>query len=114
MRLITKNLDIIRRFFSITVLMLTMMFAHAQILPINRFNNITLPYGANIVEQIYQDHYGMIWLITRQGVFTFDGYSTNCILKGNFHAVTEAGEDVLCLGCDHGLRWLDIKKTASH
>ncbi len=74
-----------------------------------RFNNITLPYSANTVDQVFQDSYGMMWFITRQGVFSFDGYTAQRVVGGNFHAVVAVDKETLCVGCDHGIRWLDVR-----
>lgn len=74
-----------------------------------RFDNISLPYGANTVDQVIQDSYGMVWFITRQGVFSFDGYTAQRVTGGNFHAAVAVDKETLCLGCDHGIRWLNVR-----
>lgn len=74
-----------------------------------RFDNISLPYGANTVDQVIQDSYGMMWLITRQGIFSFDGYTAQRVTGGNFHAAVAVDKETLCLGCDHGIRWLNVR-----
>ena len=73
-----------------------------------RFENIMLPYEANNVEQVFLDRNGLIWFITRRGVFTYDGYTARRILEGNFYTAVYVGNDIIALGCDHGLRWLNI------
>ena len=74
-----------------------------------RFFNVSLPYAANEVEQVWQDCQGMVWLITRQGVFTYDGYSTRKITGGSFWTAAALNRDILILGGDDGLRFLDIR-----
>lgn len=74
-----------------------------------QFYQITLPYDANVVEGICKDSQGMIWFATRRGVFAYDGYNIRRLYEGNFHAIVRIDENVLCLGGDSGLRWLNLR-----
>lgn len=73
------------------------------------FEQITLPYEANIVNYIFQDTQGMIWLGTKRGLFTYDGYTAHRIAEGNIHAIESTDERTLCFGDDSGLHWLDMQ-----
>ncbi|MBR6988556.1 MAG: response regulator [Bacteroidaceae bacterium] len=74
-----------------------------------QFENISLPYEANVVERIYKDSQGMMWFATRRGLFTYDGYNIRRLYEGNYHALVAMDEDILCLGGDDGLKWLSLK-----
>ena len=81
----TKMFRFSRRGTALLVLILLMTGRMAAWTPhFARFFNVSLPYAANEVEQVWQDRQGMVWLITRQGVFTYDGYSTRKITGGSF------------------------------
>ena len=94
--------------FTIVLLSLLPLRTAATISQSTRFENIMLPYEANNVEQVFQDHNGLTWFITSRGVFTYDGYTVRRIIEGNFYAAVYAGKDIMVLGCDHGLRWLNL------
>lgn len=79
-----------------------------QVLP-PQFNNIFLPYDANSVNCILQDEQGLMWFGTRRGVFAYNGFNTRKIADGNFHAIIKVTDDILCLGGDGGLYWMNIK-----
>lgn len=81
----------------------------AQTSQFTRFYNVSLPYLANEVKQVWQDSQGMIWLITRQGVYSYDGYNTRKVLEGSYSAAVALNERILILGSDNGLRFLDIR-----
>ena len=74
-----------------------------------RFDKISLPYEANVVERIHKDGQGMVWFATHRGVFSYDGYNIRRLFEGNYHAVAAVAEDVLCFGGDDGLRWLSLR-----
>ena len=38
------------------------------------FDNIRLPFDDNQVNAIFQDNRGMIWLGTKRGLYSFNGY----------------------------------------
>ena len=38
------------------------------------FKNILLPHDANQVNTIFQDNSGLIWVGTKNGLFSYDGY----------------------------------------
>lgn len=106
----TKMFRFSRRGTALLVLILLMTGRMAARTPhFARFFNVSLPYAANEVEQVWQDRQGMVWLITRQGVFTYDGYSTRKITGGSFWTAAALNRDILILGGDDGLRFLDIR-----
>ncbi|MBM6992535.1 MAG: hybrid sensor histidine kinase/response regulator [Prevotella sp.] len=83
--------------------------SQASVLYPTHFEKIALPYEANTVECTFKDSQGMIWLGTRRGLFTYDGYNVRKQLDGNIHAIAEGGENSLCIGSDNGIFWYDIK-----
>lgn len=99
----------LRRLWAIALFLLMAESIHAQLSQSTRFINVSLPYASNEIEQVWQDHQGMIWLITRHGVFTYDGYNARRIIGGNYYAATALSKDILILGSDNGLRFLDIR-----
>ncbi len=99
----------LRRLWAIALFLLMAESIHAQLSQSTRFINVSLPYASNEIEQVWQDHQGMIWLITRHGVFTYDGYNARRIIGGNYYAATALSKDILILGSDNGLRSLDIR-----
>ena len=58
----------IRRFYSLSVLMLVSLIVSAQ-----RFMNVSLD-GAQTICSITQDEQGMMWIGTDNGLFSYDGY----------------------------------------
>lgn len=81
---------------------------HAINMQSARFEHISLPYEANVVECICKDHQGMMWFGTRRGLFAYDGYNSRRIIEGGFHAVITVTKNVICLGGDNGLLWLNL------
>ncbi|MBR1552362.1 MAG: response regulator [Muribaculaceae bacterium] len=82
---------------------------HAAVMDsVMRFHIINLPYEANVVERIVKDSQGMMWLATRRGIFSYDGYNLRRLAEGNYHALTLLENDILCAGGDNGLLWLDL------
>jgi ligand-binding sensor domain-containing protein/DNA-binding response OmpR family regulator len=100
----------LRRLWAIALFLLMAGHIHAQLSQYTRFINVSLPYASNEIEQVWQDQQGMIWLVTRRGVFAFDGYNARHIVDGNYYAATALNKDVLVLGSDNGLRFLNIKE----
>ncbi|MBQ9232101.1 MAG: response regulator [Prevotella sp.] len=74
-----------------------------------QFDKISLPYEANLVERIYKDSQGMMWFATRRGLFLYDGYSIRRLYEGNYYAIVAVDDDVLCIGGEDGLRWLNLR-----
>lgn len=80
------------------------------------FTNMSVP-GASSVEAIAQDHDGMLWLGTNQGLFSFDGYhmishytfgdeKQNCWV----HSLYIQGDSIF-VGTAHGILLYNIRKA---
>ena len=41
----------------------------------NNFHNIKLPFDANVVNAIFQDSNGLIWIGTKRGLVNYNGYN---------------------------------------
>ena len=91
------------------VLILLPLASHASEVRQMHFDKISLPYEANVVERIYKDSQGMMWFATRRGLFAYDGYNIRRLYEGNYHAMVAMDDDMLCLGGDSGLRWLNLR-----
>lgn len=88
--------------------------------PLNRnqsyqtFKNISLPVDANLVNTVFQDCSGMIWFGTQRGLYSYNGYDLHeyhdaMYPNGNpIFAIMQVGEEYLCLGTDHGIRWFNL------
>lgn len=82
------------------------------------FKNISLPVDANIVNTIFQDDSGMIWLGTMRGLYSYNGYDLHEYVDETYSggnpifAIVQVTKDYLCLGTDNGVRWFDLgRKT---
>ena len=42
----------------------------------NNFHNIKLPFDANVVNAIFQDSNGLIWIGTKRGLVNYNGYNS--------------------------------------
>lgn len=78
------------------------------------FKNIYLPIEANTINTIFQDNIGMVWIGTKQGLFSYNGYNiqkyTIDIDNGhnNISAIIQLNENYLCIGTEHGLRFFNL------
>ena len=78
------------------------------------FTNITLPYDANMVKAVLQDRQGMIWIGTKRGLFSYNGYNlhrhVNWLLSdGNsISAIAQLSDSKLAVGTDYGLLIFDL------
>ena len=97
------------RLFVAVVLILLQLASHASEVRQMQFDKISLPYEANVVERIYKDSQGMMWFATRRGLFAYDGYNIRRLYEGNYHAMVALDDDMLCLGSDNGLGWLNLR-----
>lgn len=97
------------RLFVAVVLILLQLASHASEVRQMQFDKICLPYEANVVERIYKDSQGMMWFATRRGLFAYDGYNIRRLYEGNYHAMVALDDDMLCLGSDNGLGWLNLR-----
>ncbi|MGQ1946964.1 ligand-binding sensor domain-containing protein [Geofilum sp. OHC36d9] len=79
------------------------------------FENLTLPFDANIVNTICQDEQGLMWFGTKRGLFNYNGYNIQGYINdkasdGNsILAITQINSCYLCIGTDYGLLWFNLK-----
>lgn len=79
------------------------------------FKNISLPIDANLVNTIFQDDRGMIWLGTKRGLYSYNGFDLHEYIDevypyGNpVFSIVQISNDYLCLGTDNGVRWFNLK-----
>ncbi len=79
------------------------------------FRHVELPSYANIVNTLIQDDQGMMWIGTKRGLFSYNGYNVNyhmCegdLLESPIQAITQVSSRYLCIGRDGGLRWFDLE-----
>lgn len=80
------------------------------------FTNLSLPLNANIVYSFFQDEQGMMWLGTKRGLFSYDGYSLQRHASDEYgtddnsiQAMVQLERGILCLGTDVGLSWFDLE-----
>lgn len=71
---------------------------------------------ANIVYSFFQDEQGMMWLGTKRGLFSYDGYSLQRHASGEYgtddnsiQTMVQLERGILCLGTDVGLSWFDLE-----
>lgn len=78
------------------------------------FKNIYLPVEANIINTLFQDNVGMVWIGTKQGLFSYNGYSIQKYTidigeeYNNVSAIIQLNENYLCIGSEHGLRFFNL------
>ena len=78
------------------------------------FRNITLPFDDNQVNVIFQDDKGVIWLGTKRGLYSFNGYDlhqyTDVISSNQARvlSIVQVDDTHLCLGTDRGIKWFDL------
>lgn len=77
------------------------------------FERIDLPYDAHVVNCLYQDAQGMMWMSNSQGIFSYNGYSVRRVIEGNIHAMVGYGNDSICFADDKGLYFFDLKTEQS-
>ena len=78
------------------------------------FKNITLPFDDNQVNVIFQDSRGMMWIGTRRGLYSFNGYDlhqhTDMMSSDQARvlSIVQIDDTHLCLGTDRGIKWFDL------
>lgn len=78
------------------------------------FKNISLPVDANLVNTIFQDDRGMVWLGTKRGLYSYNGFDLHEHLDETFpygnpvYSIVQISKDHLCLGTDNGVRWFNL------
>lgn len=111
-----KNLTLI----FISIFVSFQMMAGMENHPLNKkhsyqtFTNISLHVDANLVNAIFQDQEGMIWLGTKRGLYSYNGYDLHEYIdemypNGNpVFSIVQTSADYLCLGTDNGVRWFNL------
>lgn len=114
--IIMKNLTLI----FISIFVSFQMMAGMESHPLNNkhsyqtFKNISLHVDANLVNTIFQDQEGMIWLGTKRGLYSYNGYDLHEYIdemypNGNpVFSIVQISADYLCLGTDNGVRWFNL------
>lgn len=78
------------------------------------FKNIYLPVESNIINTIFQDNIGIIWIGTKRGIFSYNGYKLDklAIHSGveyaNVTAIIQIDEKFLCIGTENGLYFYNL------
>lgn len=78
------------------------------------FKNIYLPIESNIINIVFQDNTGMIWIGTKRGLFTYNGYqiyklSIDLTIEYiNVTSILQLNEQYLCIGTDRGLCFFNL------
>ena len=80
------------------------------------FKNISLPFDANQVNAVCQDSQGLVWMGTRRGLYSYNGYDLHeyqderHLDQNQIYAVVHVNLDreYLCLGTSRGVKWFDL------
>ena len=91
------------------IAILATLFLESRAMDYTTFHNITLPYDANIVNCIKQDSKGMIWLGTKRGLFSYNGYNAHLYIARTVQTIIQFDDHYLCIGTDDGICWLNLK-----
>ncbi len=84
------------------------------------FKNIMLPLEANAIYAIGQDDSGIVWLGTKKGLYSYNGFNTHGYendfgYAGNvIHCLLQLDESHLCLGTDQGVIFFNLKTRLFH
>lgn len=79
------------------------------------FKNISLPVDANLVNTIFQDDRGMVWLGTKRGLYSYNGFDLHEYIDETYpngnpvFSIVQISNAHLCLGTDKGVRWFNLK-----
>lgn len=79
------------------------------------FKNISLPVDANLVNTIFQDDRGMVWLGTKRGLYSYNGFDLHEYIDETYpngnpvFSIVQISNGHLCLGTDKGVRWFNLK-----
>ena len=80
----------------------------------NNFYNMKLPYDANVINTIYQDSNGLIWIGTKRGLVNYNGYNYHLCYYGknmpdeNTVQTIVQSNNFLYVGTDNGIRKLNL------
>lgn len=91
----------------IILLILFMFSIAASAMRYDAFTNIRIPYDANVINCIFQDSQGMIWLGSKRGLLGYNGYDFHQFSYNAVQAIVQVGNN-LCIGSDNGIWWLNL------
>lgn len=100
----------VHRIILVIVFLLTIQFIQA--VQYETFYNIRMPYDANVVNCLYQDTYGMVWMGTKRGLYNYNGYDIHPFSKNTIQAILQIG-NYLCIGTDDGIWWHNLQTGMS-
>lgn len=78
------------------------------------FKNIHLPVESNIINTVFQDNIGIIWIGTKRGIFSFNGYKLEKLTiysdveYANVTSIIQINEKYLCIGAEKGLYFFNL------
>lgn len=78
------------------------------------FKNIYLPVESNIINTIFQDNIGIMWIGTKRGIYSYNGYKLEKITidsdleYANVSTIIQISEQYLCIGTEKGLYYLNL------
>lgn len=82
--------------------------------PYQYFKNIRLPADANLINTVFQDNQGLIWIGSKRGLFSYNGYDSQFfpIKPGaenrNIYDIIQLDSTHLCLGTGGGLLFFNL------
>ncbi len=78
------------------------------------FKNIYLPVESNIINTIFQDNIGIMWIGTQRGIFSYNGYKLEKITMdsdieyANVSTIVQMNEKYLCIGTTKGVYFYNL------
>ena len=88
-----------------------LLYPNSQSRSLNCFVNLKLPYDANIVNTIYQDNNGLVWIGTKRGLINYNGFNYHLCYFGKnlpdentIQSIIQADDEYLYVGTDNGVR----------
>lgn len=74
------------------------------------FKNIFFPRNANLINALFQDKYGMMWVGTNFGLFSYDGYKVQEYgdKSKSIFAIIQFDEMRLCMATDRGITFFNL------
>lgn len=76
----------------------------------DNFKNIFFPKNANLINALFQDKYGMIWIGTNFGLFSYDGYRVQAAgsVSKSIFSIIQLDDHRLCLATDEGVLYFNL------
>lgn len=75
----------------------------------SHWNNIMLPNDANVVNVVFQDAGGMIWLGTKRGLFSYNGYDARRFSIAIVQTIVQADSLHFYVGTDDGISLFNMR-----